>query len=274
MLGGTSATERTSDGAGVPVPFRGGGFAPKRVRLVSPIVFLVLLVLWELGSRYGIISALVLPAPSEAFVALSDLFESGLLFRHLSASLTRLVIGFACGTVLGLTVGTLIGLYSLPRAALAPLVSAIFPIPKIALLPLFIIWFGIGEGSKVATILFGSFFPTVIATYGGIDAVDRNLIRMGQSFNLSRWAIIRNIIMPSALPAILSGMRISASISIILLVAAEMIGAEYGIGAYVLLAGNLMSTDQLVAGVAILSILGLLVNWLITRAERYFLRWR
>ncbi len=126
----------------------------------------------------------------------------------------------------------------------------------------------------MATILFGTFFPTVIATYGGIDSVDRALIRMGQSFGLSRFDIIRKIVLPAALPAILSGMRISASISIILLVAAEMIGAEYGIGAYVLLAGNLMSTDQLIAGVAMLSILGLTVNFLIGRAERHFLSWR
>ncbi len=114
----------------------------------------------------------------------------------------------------------------------------------------------------------------MIATYGGIDSVDRTLIRMGQSFGLSRWEIMRKIVLPAALPAILSGMRISASIAIILLVAAEMIGAEYGIGAYVLLAGNLMSTDQLIAGVAILSILGLIVSWLITRAEKAFLSWR
>jgi ABC-type nitrate/sulfonate/bicarbonate transport system permease component len=270
-----SATSgQNPQGDRIPVAFRGAGFSPKPMRFVSPLVFFGLICFWEFGSRSGFISPLVLPAPTEVFTAFSDLVQSGKLFQHLSASLSRLVIGFTCGTVLGLVVGTAIGLFSLPRAALAPLAAAIFPIPKIAMLPLFIIWFGIGEGSKVATILFGSFFPTVIATYGGIDAVDRSLIRMGQSFNLSRWAIIRNIVLPSALPAILSGMRISASISIILLVAAEMIGAEYGIGAYVLLAGNLMATDQLIAGVAILSILGLLVSWAISRAERYFLRWR
>ena len=167
-----------------------------------------------------------------------------------------------------------IGLFSLARAGLAPLVSAIFPIPKIALLPLFVIWFGIGEGSKVATILFGTFFPTVIATYGGVDNVDRNLIRMGQSFGLSWSSIVRKIILPGALPAILSGFRISVSIAIVLLVAAEMIGAEFGVGAYILLAGSLMATDQLIAGVAILSVLGLTIAWLIGRAERAFLRWR
>ena len=257
-----------------PVTFRGGGFAPKPIWYVAPLVFLGLLAIWEAGSRYGVISPLVLPAPTEVYGALRNLVESGMLYKHLSASLTRLAIGFTCGTLLGTIVGVLTGLYSLPRAAFRPLVAAILPVPKIALLPLFIIWFGIGEGSKVATILFGSFFPMVIATFGGIDAVDRSLIRMGQSFNMTRASIIRKIILPSALPAILNGMRIAASISIILLVAAEMIGAEYGIGAYVLLAGNLMATDQLIAGVIVLSILGLIVSWLISLAERHFLRWR
>jgi ABC-type nitrate/sulfonate/bicarbonate transport system permease component len=261
-------------GRAQPVKFRGGGFVSKPRRFVAPLVFAVLIAIWEWGARAGWISPLVLPAPSEAFEAFKDLVESGQLLRHLSASLQRLIVGFTAGTTLGLTVGTFIGLFSIARSGLAPLVAAIFPIPKIALLPLFIIWFGIGEGSKVATILFGSFFPTVIATYSGIDNVDRGLIRMGQSFNLTYRDIVRKIVLPAALPAILSGMRISASISIILLVAAEMIGAEYGIGAYVLLAGNLMATDQLIAGVAMLSILGLTVNWLINIAERRFLKWR
>lgn len=257
-----------------PVPFRGGGFVQRRYRFVGLSVFVVLLAFWEWGSRTGVIPALVLPAPSEAFGAFMNIVESGNLVNHLSASLQRLVLGFIGGFGLGLIVGTLIGLSSLARAGLTPLVAALFPIPKIALLPLFIIWFGIGEGSKVATILFGCFFPTVIATYGGIDSVDRTLIRMGQSFNLSRWSIIYKIVLPAAMPAILSGMRIAASISIILLVAAEMIGAEFGIGAYVLLAGNLMATDQLIAGVAILSMMGLTVNYLITFAERRLLSWR
>lgn len=260
--------------AGRPVKFRGGGFRTSPRRFVGLGVFVFLIAFWEFGSRMGFISELVLPAPSEAWEAFMDLVRSGNLQKHLSASLQRLLIGFFCGATLGLIVGTLVGLSSYARAGITPLVSAIFPIPKIALLPLFIIWFGIGEGSKVATILFGTFFPMVIATYGGIDSVDRALIRMGQSFGLSRWHIVRKIVLPAALPAILSGMRIAASISIILLVAAEMIGAEYGIGAYVLLAGNLMSTDQLIAGVAMLSILGLTVNFLIGRAERHFLSWR
>lgn len=263
-----------SDGRAKPVPFRGGGFRHKPAVTVSVVVFVVLILFWELGARTGVISNLVLPAPSEAFNALLQLIETDMLWKHLGASLQRLILGWTFGTLLGVSVGLLIGLFSIVRAGLSPLVSALFAIPKIALLPLFIIWFGIGEGSKVATILFGTFFPTVIATYGGVDNVDRNLIRMGQSFGLSWLSIVRKIIVPGALPAILSGFRISASIGIILLVAAEMIGAEFGVGAYILLAGSLMATDQLIAGVSILSLMGLIMAWLIGKAENYFLKWR
>ncbi|MEX0759966.1 MAG: ABC transporter permease, partial [Tistlia sp.] len=216
------------------MPFRGGGFAPRPVRLVAPVLFVALALGWEAGSRLGLIGPLVLPAPSEVIAAFWRLVETGQLWLHLGASLQRLLIGWSCGTLLGLLVGLAAGLFSLGRAGIVPFVAAFFPIPKIALLPLFIIWFGIGEESKVATILFGSFFPTVIAVYGGVDNVDRGLIRMGQSFGLSRLSIVRKIVLPGALPAILSGFRISAAIAIILLVAAEMIGAEYGVGAYVL----------------------------------------
>jgi ABC-type nitrate/sulfonate/bicarbonate transport system permease component len=263
-----------SETAARPVPFRGGGFTKGSVRFVGPIVFAGLIAFWELGSRAGFISQLVLPAPSESLEALRHLAVSGQLWKHLGASLYRLVIGWTCGTLLGVAVGLAIGLFPLARASLAPLVSALFPVPKIALLPLFIIWFGIGEGSKIATILFGSFFPTVIATYGGVDNVDRGLIRMGQSFGLAWPSIVRKIILPGALPAILSGCRISISIAIVLLVAAEMIGAEFGIGAYILIAGSLMATDQLIAGVAILSLMGLGFAWAIGRAERALLAWR
>ncbi|MCC5778660.1 ABC transporter permease [Nitratireductor sp. B36] len=257
-----------------PVPFRGGGFVHRSLGPVAPIVFLVILAIWELGSRSGFISAIALPAPSEAFGALVDLFQTGMLWKHLGASLYRLIVGWTLGSLLGIAVGLFIGLFSLARAGLLPLVSALFPVPKIALLPLFIIWFGIGEGSKVATILFGTFFPTVIATYGGVDNVDRNLIRMGQSFGLSWLSIVRKIIVPGAMPAILSGFRISASIAIVLLVAAEMIGAEFGVGAYILMAGALFALDQLIAGVALLSVIGLIIAWLIGKLEKRLLSWR
>ena len=230
---------------------------------------------WLSGAHvHGWISALTLPRPSDVFLTFVELWESGLLFKHLAPSLSRLVIGAAMGASLGIAIGVMIGLFSLVRAGLVPLVAAIFPIPKIALLPLFVIWFGIDEGSKYALIAFGTFTPTVVATYGAVDNVDRSLIRMGQSFGLAWFSIVRKIVLPGAMPGILSGLRISLAIAIILLVAAEMLGAEYGIGAYILEAGSLYDLERLFAGVVILSLLGVIVSAAIGHIERYLLDWR
>lgn len=257
-----------------PVPFRGGGFAPRKIPYLAPLTFAAVLALWWLATNRGWISPLALPTPAEVAAALFDMIVSGELFKHLSASLKRLIVGWTLGATAGVAVGLAIGLSSVARSTALPLVSALFPIPKIALLPLFIIWFGIGEASKFATIGFGVFSPMAIAAFGGVDAVDRTLIRMAQSFGMPTRDIVRKIVLPGATPALLSGVRISASIGIILLTAAEMIGAEHGIGALVLAAGNLMQTDRLIAGVLILSGLGLTVAQLIGLAERRLLTWR
>lgn len=257
-----------------PVPFRGGGFEPLPVRGVALALFALLLILAEIGTRSGWISPLTLPRPSAVFDTLCRLWETGLLWKHLLPSLQRLLVGGSLGLLAGIWLGVMIGLFSLVRAGLVPLVAALFPIPKIALLPLFVIWFGIDEMSKYALIAFGTFTPTVVATYGAVDNVDRTLIRMGQSFGLGWFSIVRKIVLPGAFPAILSGLRVSISIAIILLVAAEMLGARYGIGSYILEAGSFYDLEKLFAGVAILSLMGLMVNFIIGRIERRFLGWR
>lgn len=256
------------------VPFRGGGFVPKQIVYIGPIVFIVLIAFLEWGTSSGWISDLTLPKPSGVFQVFIELHNSGLLYKHLIPSITRLIVGSLLGVSLGIAVGFLIGLFNMVRAGLLPLVAALFPIPKIALLPLFVIWFGIDEGSKYALIALGTFTPTVVATYAAIDNVDRNFIRMGQSFGLTWISIVRKIVFPGALPGILSGLRISLAIGIILLVAAEMLGATYGIGAYVLEAGSLYDLERLFAGVTILSIIGIIINWLVGVVERKLLSWR
>jgi len=256
------------------VSYRGGGFSPRPLRWIGPVVFIVLILGAEWGTRTGVISALTLPRPSDVLATFADLWQTGLLWAHLLPSLSRLLVGAALGAVTGIAVGVAIGLFSVFRAALVPLVAAIFPIPKIALLPLFVIWFGIGEGSKYALIAFGTFTPTVVATYGAVDNVDRTLIRMGQSFGLSWLSIVRKIVLPGAMPGILSGLRVSLAIAIILLVAAEMLGAEYGIGAYILEAGSLYDLERLFAGVTILSLLGVTMSFLLGLVERRVLNWR
>lgn len=267
-------SETNTPNVPIEVRFRGGGFAPKARRWVGLFVFVFLIAIMEIGTRTGWISALTLPKPSDVLATFGELWESGLLFKHLAPSLSRLAVGATLGASVGIGVGVLIGLFSYVRAGLVPLVAAIFPIPKIALLPLFVIWFGIDESSKYALIAFGTFTPTVVATYGAVDNVDRSLIRMGQSFGLSWFSIVRKIVLPGAMPGILSGLRISLAIAIILLVAAEMLGAEYGIGAYILEAGSLYDLERLFAGVVMLSLLGVVLSTVIGLIERRLLGWR
>ncbi len=256
------------------VHFRAGGFAPRNHPVASVITLMALIAAWQAAAWLGVVRTEFLSSPVLIGRALAALIGSGELWGHLSASLRRLVLGWMIGTVAGLLAGVALGLFTLARSPGMAVVSALFPIPKIALVPLFIIWFGIGEGSKLVTLAFGVFFPTVINTLAGVDGVPRGLIRMAQAFGVPYLSIVRKVILPGALPAILSGFRITTSTAIILLVAAEMIGADKGIGAFVLQAGNLYDTDNLLAGITVLSAIGLGVSAVLGVIERRLLSWR
>jgi ABC-type nitrate/sulfonate/bicarbonate transport system permease component len=270
-----SAEAATLDGPlRTPIPFRGGGFQPGTNALLAVAGLGAFLALWELAFIMRWVNPVLLPGPIEVARALWNLLASGELMRHVSASLYRIGIGWVLGAAGGIALGVAIGLSTAARSIGIPGVSALFPIPKIAIMPILILWLGIGEASKVATIALGVFFPVAVATFGAIDNVPRNLVRMAQSFNVPFRDIVLKVLLPGALPGILSGFRISASIALLLVVAAEMIGADRGIGAFVMQAGNLMQTDQLLAGVAVLSILGLLIGIGLSRLERTLLAWR
>ena len=272
----TEAETRKTDTATEtrPVKFRGAGFIPSTGRYAGWIALLLVIALWQFAGSAGLVNPLFLPAPLAIGRAIYQLAVSGALWHHLSYSLMRIGVGWVLGTVAGIVVGFAIGLFTVARSVGITFISALFPIPKIALLPLLILWLAIGEEPKIATIALGVFFSTAISVYSGVDAVPRNLIRMAQSFNVPFSAIVRLVIWPGALPAILAGFRITASVALLLVVSAEMIGAEYGIGAFVLQAGNLMQTDQLLAGVVILSLFGLAVGKLINLSETRLLHWR
>jgi NitT/TauT family transport system permease protein len=257
-----------------PVAFRGAGFVPATNRFAGWIALAVVLALWQLVGGLGLVNPLFLPTPFAILRAMGRLAASGALWHHLAVSVMRIGLGWIIGTLAGIIVGFGIGLSALTRSIGITFISALFPIPKIALLPLLILWLGIGEQPKIATIALGVFFSTAISVYSGVDAVPRNLIRMAQSFDVPFPSIIRRVIWPGALPSVLAGFRITASIALLLVVSAEMIGADYGIGAFVLQAGNLMQTDQLLAGVVILSLFGLLIGKLINLLEARLLHWR
>ncbi len=269
------ASDPLPKGEGIrAIAFRGGGFSATPRPVLSWLGFALMIGLWQTAGSLRWVSPIFLPSPLAICQALWRLTASGELGQHLWASLGRIGGGWIVGTLLGLVVGVGMGLLASLRAISMPLVSALYPIPKIALLPLLILWLGIGETPKVFTIASGVFFPTIIATLSGVDGAPRNLIRMAQSFNLPTGAIIWKVLLPAALPGILAGFRISLATALILVVSAEMIGAQYGIGAFLLTAGNLMQSDNLLAGVVVLSILGLGFGAVLNAAERAFLAWR
>ena len=278
MLERSKADEgsRQADSETAPrqVTFRGAGFTPMAGRYSGWIGLALVIGLWQLAGSSGWVNPLFLPAPSAIALAIYKLAVSGALWQHVSYSVMRIGTGWILGTAAGVIVGFAIGLSSLARGVGITFISALFPIPKIALLPLLILWLGIGEEPKIATIALGVFFSTAISVYSGVDSVPRNLIRMAQSFNVPFHSIVRRVIWPGALPSILAGFRITASVALLLVVSAEMIGAQFGIGAFVLQAGNLMQTDQLLAGVVILSLFGLAVGRLINWLETRLLHWR
>src|SRR5215475_13177881 len=243
-------------------------------RLVRALALVGVLVMWELGTRTGWVPALFLPSPIGVLADLIDMARTGQLWVHVAASLYRLVLGFVVGAGAGISVGVLVGFFSLAEAVGQPLIAATFPIPKIALLPLLILWLGIGEASKVAVIALGVFFPMAINTYAGVREVDPLLLRAAVAFGAGRWSVIRKVIVPSALPMIFAGLKLGAGTALLLLVAAEMIAADSGIGFLVLHAGNIMDTTKLMVGIVCLSLLGVLSHWLLTRGERLAVPWR
>ena len=265
---------RAAGATRTPVEDRARYLARREHRAVRVLALLGLVAVWEVCARLGWVPVLFLPSPLGVLREGWDMIASGELGGHVASSLKRLILGFAVGAGLGATAGVWVGFFSLAEAVGTPLIAATFPIPKIALLPLLILWLGIGEASKVAVIALGVFFPMAINTYSGVRQADPLLVRAAVSFGARRWAVIRKVILPSALPMIFAGLRLGAGTALLLLVAAEMIAVESGIGFLVLHAGNIMATTKLMVGIVVLSALGVLSNWGLNRLERLALPWR
>jgi len=241
---------------------------------VSVTSILCLLAIWELVCLSGVVSSLFLPAPSAIINALLEMIADGEIGVSLAASLYRILAGFFVGSLIGLAVGLVTGTSALMDKIGTPIVNAIYPIPKIALLPLFILWLGIGELSKVTIIALGVFFPVAMNTYSGVKNVDTLLLKVAASFNASWWMTMKSVVLPNAMPMIFAGLRLAAGTSLLLLVAAEMIAAQVGIGALILHYGDLMITDKLMAGVIVLSLLGLVFNLILQFVERKAIPWK
>ena len=239
----------------------------KRGWLISLLSLFIGLAVWQVVSLFR--EGGLIPSPLQILATFYDLLLSGELGRHTIASLGRLLPGWLLGIGIGATLGILLAVSRRLFYLFIPWLALIFPIPKIALFPLFIILFGIGDSSRIITIIAGVLFPTLFCVYQGVKAVPGNLVDMGWSFQLSKKAIIRHIILPGAYPGLFLAFRLTTPIALIVLVAAEMLGAQEGIGSLILAAGGMAQMDILFAGVLVLSLIGLSVmvfwNWLEAR---------
>jgi NitT/TauT family transport system permease protein len=258
----------------VQVANRAAFLTRREHRPLRVVALLGLLAAWEIVARIGWVPVLFLPSPVGVLVEGWEMVRSGELLGHVASSLHRLLLGFATGALLGVAVGIAVGFFAAAEAVGTPLIAATFPIPKIALLPLLILWLGLGEPSKIAVIALGVFFPMAINTFAGVRQADPLLVRAAVAFGARRWSVIRKVVLPSALPMIFAGLRLGAGTALLLLVAAEMIAVESGIGFLVLHAGNLMQTTKLMVGIVVLSLLGVLSHWGLGRLERLAIPWR
>lgn len=240
-------------------------------RWFSPVL---LLLLWELGSRTGLIPERTLAAPSAVAATLFGMVVSGELPANLAVSFGRALLGLAIGVTAGVVLALIAGLSRRGEASVDPIMQIKRTIPTLALTPLFIVWFGIGETPKVALIAFASMFPVYLNLFSGIRGVDLRLLEAARSFGLSQTELIWHVILPGALPSLLVGLRYSLSISILVLVVAEQINASAGLGYLINNARDFLRTDIIVVCLMVYAVLGLGADWLVRAIERRALAWR
>jgi len=242
-------------------------------RLLPWLLPLALILAWEFAAKVGWLSSRILPEPWAVARAAWSLALSGELWTHVRISAWRAISGFAVGGGLGLLLGLLTGTFKQAETLLDTSIQMIRNIPALALIPLVILWFGIDESSKLFLVSIGVFFPVYLNTFHGIRSVDKGLIEMAKSYGLSGWPLYRDVILPGALPSILVGVRFALGLVWVLLIVAETISAQAGIGYMTMNAREFLQTDVVLVGILLYALLGKLADILARALERYWLRW-
>lgn len=267
--------QNTIDPAATPAPLSP---KPWREASITGLTVLGLLLIWEIVTWSEWIPALYLPSPQAVLSKLWDVSQAGYmdatLGRHLAASFSRIALALLAATLIAVPVGLAIGLSTVARAVLDPLVEFYRPVPPLAYLPLIVIWFGIGEFSKVFLIFLAVFAPIVVSTAAGVRKVDRVRIRVAQSLGGSRWQILRYVVIPSALPEVLTGIRIGLGTGWSTLVAAELIAATEGLGFMIQSASQFLITDLVIAGILVIAVVAYLLEICLRYLQKKLVPWQ
>lgn len=236
-----------------------------RYAVYPVIAVVIILIAWDLVVRVGELETIYLPAPSKVFSALWTLFTEGGLVTQILITLGRIGAGFAVATVVGVAVGMLMNSFKGLRSLSNAFIAAFYPLPKIALIPILIIWLGSGESYKILISAISAYFPIVVNTYLGVRLVDQGLLKAARDLGLSRHEIQRKVVIPGALPSILAGLHLGLGISVVMVVAAEMVAGNNGLGYELLYAGQVMQTESVFAILVVLTVLG----WAITQTQKW-----
>ncbi len=241
------------------------------VSIITPVL---LLLLWELVADIHAIDTRFFPAPSKIFHALISLSSSGELWTDIGVSLVRIFLGFLWGAVPGVIIGLIMGIVPIVRAALQPLVDATFPIPKIALFPLLLFIFGLGESSKIAIIAIGVIYLVLINTVEGVANIPSIYTDVGRNFKASRWLFFWDIALPGALPFIFAGLKLGMGVALLVIFTAEFLNASSGIGYLIWNAYSVFQIDVMYAGLIVVAVLGLILTSGLDLLERYCIPWK
>jgi sulfonate transport system permease protein len=240
-------------------------------RIAMPIAILVI---WQALASFGLIQTRLMPSPVRIAVSFWQLLITGQLLGNLWVSLLRVIAGMAIGLALGVIFGLFAGLSRLGEDTVDATLQMVRTLPHLALVPLFIIWFGIGETPKIALIALGTVFPIYLNLFAGIRSVDRKILEAASTLDLTRSEIIWNVVLPGALPQFLVGLRYAVGIAWLTLVVAEQVNASSGIGYLVMNARDFLQTDVIFVGLIIYAMLGLLTDQMVRAIERRALAWR
>ncbi|WP_163551950.1 ABC transporter permease [Candidatus Frankia alpina] len=247
----------------------------RRIRwLLRGLVPAALLIAWQWSTSAGLVPPTTLASPKSVLEAARDLIADGELQTALRVSAGRALTGLVIGAGIGVAAGLVAGLWKLGEELVDSTLQMLRTVPFIALIPLFVVWFGIGDTPKIVLIAVACIFPVYLNTFAGVRGVDRRLIEVGRVFGLSRTRMITRLVLPNALPSVLVGIRYAMGISLLALVAAEQINASSGLGALVMNASNQIRTDIVIVGVVVYALLGLLVDLIVRLLERLLLPWR
>jgi len=235
---------------------------------------LAFLVIWQAASMLGESDGRsLLPPPTAVFRTWGDLMHSGGLLGDVTASVMRVGIGFAVAAFLGVLLGTILSVSPKLAVQFRSLVELIRPIPPIAWIPIAVLWFGIGNASAIFIVALGASFPILVSTYDGIANVQTSYINVARCMNAKRLLIVTDVLLPAALPQIISGLRIGLGIAWTSVIAAELVGAQSGLGYMIQLNRILLQTESVIAGMLTIGLIGLLANSLSYRIEEYLLPW-